>query len=96
MKSIGSIVIGSVAGERLKSGRRIMVALANGESLLANRGVFVASGVIMERQHTLGCVSAAIDVVHKCAMADRGVIGASGVVMERSRTGSVVGSPNKP
>jgi len=67
----------------LEAERCIEAGLVNRESLLANRSVLDAGGVVMEREQTLGCVSGAIDVVRKCTMADRGVFGASCVPTER-------------
>src|SRR5262249_26061719 len=90
--SIGCIVIVSVAGKRLKSGGGIMVSLANRESLLTNRGVPNACGVVVEREKTVRCVSVCSIVVRKRAMAGRRVPGAGGVFKERISTEGRVGS----
>ena len=84
MKSKGSIVIGGVAGERLKSRRRIMIALPNGESLMANRGVPVAGGVVTKRILADGRVFVASRVESKRSSAGGRVV-IAGVVLKRSK-----------
>jgi hypothetical protein len=71
---------GIVAIECLKSNGCVGVGLANRESLLANCGVFLAGGVVMEREKTVGCVSVGTNVVRKRAMAGRRVEFAGGVL----------------
>jgi hypothetical protein len=72
--SLADSIVARAAGivqKCLKPNGCVGVGLVDRESLLANRSVFPAGAVVMEREKTVRCVSVGTDVVRKRPMAGR-------------------------